>query len=602
MTGDPRDRPRAVVGVGPAPEDLAAGVVWHEIPLPPEDAVPNPAALLRWLRRAAQDGVEAFVVPPAQADWLADHPAVVAALVAAFPLAAADARAGFAFSLASANVPAEPETGSSATEFRRGEGDPDERPRGDESGGPPIPSAIVEGWSLDPERRFSFVAETDLDAPRVVFSFAEPPRGVVRGEITLVARGIETLRLRCRLEGGGGGDGFVDMRDPSLVHHTLDYFGVLADPATGAYQLDFDLKTPRDAGLATVALDLAEPRNWRVHPDFPGGRSLRLRPTAPRGAELGLVDLSFARADEPRRNPGWQGAANWSPPRRPAKTGRRDAVIFSSWAPESALPLAEYFLEVLGRYHADSKIFVGINHGSSPRWRQMLVSSGLDVEACDAPPAVTLSSDVSATVAALNGYRRCREAFDLVWFGHTKGASRLQVDDYGRSRWVLQRWFWGQRDEVEGVFADPTVGVWAPHWLMFQPEHRAQTDALRRMYDAPCAPLCAMAVSTHYVVRAECLRAFVDGVHPTFFTHGPEPFGGDRYFGEFALPNVPIVQGYEPAIGEGLGGTSVYSPSGTSAILSDWRQNNAMARFQLERWRQDPTTYEPPRIVHQRIR
>jgi hypothetical protein len=312
------------------------------------------------------------------------------------------------------------------------------------------------------------------------------------------------------------------------------------------------------------------------------------------------VDVAFEPIGEVRRSPRWAPATRTAPRPHRKPAGRlRDAVVFSSWVPESGLALAAYYLEMLKRRHGDSKVFVGINHGSAPGWRAMVEASGLDVAVREASPRVAISSDVAGTIAALSALRDCAERFDVVWFGHTKGISKLDQLEYGLARWAIERWFWDAREEVDGIFADPSIGVWAPHWLMCQPEHLAQTDALRRMYDAPCAPLGAMAVSTHFAMRYGCVRDFADRVHPKFFYDGPEAFGGNRFFGEFALPNVAIVQGYEPFVGEGVGGTHAPAEPGTDkAIMNDWRQNNGMVRHELARWREDPVGFEPYVVAH----
>ena len=289
-------------------------------------------------------------------------------------------------------------------------------------------------------------------------------------------------------------------------------------------------------------------------------------------------------------------------PYRKPSGGTRDAVIFSSWVPEEGLELGEYFIETLRRYHADSKIFVGINHGSSPQWAKRLESCGLDVTIQPAASTLTMSCDPTGFVAALDAYRRQDEPFDLVWFGHTKGLSHLKEFHYATGRWTIERMFWSRRAEIERYFADPTVGLYAPHYMMMMQDHLRQTDALLRMYQAACLPLGAMALSTHFVMRDESVRDFCAWVDNRFFRYGPKPFGGDMYFFEMAMPNVPIMQGYEPYIEPGLGGTSG-SPKmdGIESVYVDWRQNNGMVAIELEKWRQDPTGFRTRHAHHNRV-
>ena len=103
------------------------------------------------------------------------------------------------------------------------------------------------------------------------------------------------------------------------------------------------------------------------------------------------------------------------------------------------------------------------------------------------------------------------------------------------------------------------------------------------MVSSDSAPLYAMAVSTHFVMRDESVREFCAGVDARFFRLGAEPYGGDRYFFEMAMPNVPIMQGFEPYIEAGLGGTRGQPKlEDAHSILSDWRQNHAMVAIELE--------------------
>ena len=217
-------------------------------------------------------------------------------------------------------------------------------------------------------------------------------------------------------------------------------------------------------------------------------------------------------------------------------------------------------------------------------------------------PGSTLPFDPSGFVVALDAYRRSNELFDLVWFGHNKGGDHLANQAYATARWVLERTFWSRRAAIEGYFDNPVIGLYAPHYLMMLQQHLTQTEALTRMYQAPCAPLAAMAVSTHFVMRDASVREFCERVDKRFFRYGAEPFGGDRYFFEMAMPNVPIMQGYEPYIEPGLGGTlGQPKVDGIQSILGDWRQNHAVVTIELDKWRQDPTHFRTRHSEHNSV-
>ncbi|MGI9252995.1 MAG: hypothetical protein ACR2J8_04560 [Thermomicrobiales bacterium] len=466
----------------------------------------------------------------------------------------------------------------------------------------PSPGPMIvttSGWTSEPDTPLSLTARQQLTSPRLRLTFPEQAAGPVTAGMTIRASGIGTLRLRVSTAKRQEASAWIDLAEPSLVHHTLPFLEVLAEPGSGMYRIECDLAGGEGERLRWISLEIGEPRNWRVHPGFPGGNWFNLAPSVPAGASLWLAEFSLTPIAEVREAPAWQGALNWTPPAPRQPEHPRDAVIFSSWIPEDALPLGAYFLDLLKRRQPGAKHFIGVNHGASPEWPRMIAASGLDADIIHAGPGLSMPYDPSGFVAALDAYRRSEERFGLVWFGHTKGGLHLRTPSYGQARWALERWFWSAREEVERAFAQPETGVWAPHWLMFQPEHLEQTDALRRMYAAPCAPLGAMAVSAHYVMRDECLREFVEQVDPRFFTLGPEPFGGDRYFFEFAVPNIPLLQGWSAAGPAGEGGDSGYPANGARvAVLNDWRQNNAMMRHELERWRHDPVRFLPRPVEH----
>ena len=503
-----------------------------------------------------------LLVPREQADWLGDHPLVAEYLAEQHDLVEASAETGLVFSL---------------------------RPPG------PVTFNIeVTGWEIVPADGIALSARGTLVEPRVTLRPTAPARGLLTGRLAFSATSLPTLRLGFALTSPGNRRAekrelVLSLARPGYMFHDLPFVEATFDP-DGSVRLEFDLELAADQALDRMRLELVEENNWRMHPDFPGGKSFALPVQAPAGARLELRELALHPAESVRKGPpyGTVRAPRPAPYRKPA--GRpRDAVIFSSWVPEAGLVLGDYFIEMLRRYHADSKIFVGINHGSSLQWTERLEASGLDVTVQPAAPTLTMPSDPTGFVAALDAYRRQTEPFELVWFGHNKGGDHLDNVWYATGRWTIERMFWSRRAEIERYFEDPTIGVYAPHYLMMLQRHLRQTDALLRMYQATCAPLGAMAVATHFVMRNKSVRDFCERVDNRFFRYGPEPYGADRYFFEMAIPNVPIMQGYEPYIEPGLGGTSGQPKmDGVKSIHNDWRQNNAVVAIELEKWRRDP--------------
>lgn len=514
-------------------------------------------------------------IPFAAADWLVEHPLLADYLREHFALVEATTEGGIVF--AWQQLPDIP--------FR----------------------AEVRQWQVAAGAGIALSTDRRLPAPGVSFLPLAPARGLLRGHLRLRASALRTLRL-----------GFVLTRPDRHLPHRRALYLSLARPGflihdlpfvdvtfaeDGAVDIDFDLKLARGRVLERIELTPVEEDNWQLHPMYPGGRSFRLPDAAPAGSKLTIEDLNLQSTPRLRAGVpyGTVHAQRPAPYRKPC--GRpRDAVIFSSWVPKEGLALGDYFIKTLEHWHGDSKIFVGINHGSTPQWRKNLEASQLDVTVVEAPTTITMPCDPTGFVTALAAFRRDPEPFDLVWFGHTKGLGHVKEVRYGTGRWAIERMYWSRRREIEQYFRNPVIGLYSPHYLMMLQDHLRQTDALERMYDGPCAPLGAMAVSTHYVMRNESVRAFCANVDPKLFREGPEAFGGDMYFFEMAMSNVPSMQGYEPYIEPGLGGTSgAPKLNGIESILRDWRQNNAVVAIELEKWRQNPTSFRTRHSQHNRV-
>jgi hypothetical protein len=273
----------------------------------------------------------------------------------------------------------------------------------------------------------------------------------------------------------------------------------------------------------------------------------------------------------------------------------RDAVLFSSYVPEYALHIGEYFIDVLRRHHAESKIFVGINHGSCESWRRLLADSGLDLESCPVSDGIRTPSDAAGYIAALDRFRRIDERFRLVWFGHTKGAgSREHANslEYGKVRWTAERRFWARRSVIEEYFDDPRVGLYTPHNMVCG--NLIDVHALQRIFPSDRQPLAQLAVTTYFVLRSQIVKAFCEAVTEDFFLLGVESCGGSIGFFEHGFPAVASLQGYEPYVEGGLGRTTLPLTASIDAnVWADERQNHYLIRRELERWRSNPAGYIP---------
>lgn len=573
----PRAEKLYVIGGAPA-VPMTNGAV-HAFPLvvrkPDEDESSHAWRFALRVERAIQNGATHLLIPTEHVDWFNSNPTMVDYLANSHEVVASSLDTGILISLRASD--------------------------------PVSFDARVTGWQIAVDDGVSLYAASELVEPTLILTPTRPVLGRLRGCLHFAAQNLSTLRIsfvlaRPALPWSNRRHLYLSLARPGFLLHDLPFVSATFDASAGRVRLDFDLELLGDKPLRQIELAPIEEDNWRMHPAFPGGKSFKLPDIAPAGARLELHDIAVTPTQE-IRNGSPHGVVLGDRPiayrKPPGKL--RDAVIFSSWVPDEGLVLGDYFIETLKRWHGDSKIFVGINHGSSSEWRVRLEGSGLDLTIQEASPAHTMPFDPTGFIAALDAFRHHDEPFDLVWFGHNKGGSHLDRANYGTGRWTIERMFWSRREEIERHFADPVIGLYTPHYLMMLQEHMTQAVALQRMYAAPCKPLCAMAVSAHYVMRNASVREFCEHVDRRLFTYGVEPFGGDRFFFEMAMPNVPIMQGYEPYIEPGLGGTSGQPKmDGIESILNDWRQNNAVTAIELAKWRQDPTRFRTKHHEHNR--
>jgi hypothetical protein len=427
------------------------------------------------------------------------------------------------------------------------------------------------------------IPEGKAGPPRIIF--AEPIRGAFRIGLTLTAARMPLLCLHFHSARNGSERArriIVDVVRPDALHHDLERVALHTDPAFPTFEieaegtlepgealLDIEL-TPMDADLEPIPVSedmaigiqgvLAEQIVWS-------------RPGTP------FVPERFAER----------------PLRPKQKDGRRDAVVFSWFVPRQMPELGEYYLGLLRYYHPDSGLFIGMNHGSDPVWEERFQASGLNVEVRWARPEVGDSWDATGFLTALEAFSQSDEAFDLVWFGHTKGASGAQHTDYYRNRIELQRNFWSRRDEVDRIFSDETIGVFARRFTPWWEGHAGnELPALLRVYRDAYAPLGLAAFDTFFVVRAAIVHRFCRTVADGYFQTAPAVYGASRWFFEMAFPSVATMQGFEPYIDPDVYGED--DPRDDAWLRYDPKQNHRLLRRELDRWRADPVAYAPVRM------
>jgi hypothetical protein len=328
---------------------------------------------------------------------------------------------------------------------------------------------------------------------------------------------------------------------------------------------------------------------WRIYPE------LYLSPAALPGASFTVQRVRQSPVASLRTGRPFRGLAIGLP-HRLTKSGRarRDVVLFASFVTDAGLGIAEQYLDMLERHHADSKILVGVNHGSCQTWLDLLRASHLDITVCRPAAGVTTRTEAAGFVAALDELRRSRETFDLVWFGHNKGGGHAGNPLYPQVRWTIEKRFWSRRDVIDGYFADPRIGLYAPHYFIQWQGNLSQLTALKSMFPSRLQAIATWGVTAFYVMRYTTVQAFVTQVPESLFTEGVEALGGGYNFFEEGMPNLPMLLGLEPYIERGVGRTTLpLTAAADFNVWADERQNHLLARRHLEEWRKDPERFVP---------
>jgi hypothetical protein len=224
----------------------------------------------------------------------------------------------------------------------------------------------------------------------------------------------------------------------------------------------------------------------------------------------------------------------------------RDAVVFSSYVPTAhALEVSKEFLGVFRERFSDCDFYVGINTGSVPEWEQALNDSGLRLAGiAHVPPRLMVDSDVSGFQAALKSMRDAGKEYQLVWFGHTKGAT---ADHPGVRRHLIEGFFL-DRARIERLFDEPRVGAFG-YDMSIELHNLGDIDSRMDslVLKFPYATIGTFYLHTFYVIRGSIVGHFLGGCSEVFFTRNlVDDLGFDRYFFERDFARITERSGYYP--------------------------------------------------------
>lgn len=227
----------------------------------------------------------------------------------------------------------------------------------------------------------------------------------------------------------------------------------------------------------------------------------------------------------------------------------RRCIVFSSWVPEASLRLGRYYLKTLRRYHAETDIYMGINHGSSPAWMERVRQSGLKIAYGLVPKARHINSDAAGFIEALRLLKQSAEHYDTIWFAHTKGASYNNFNRSRSTRNYYEQHFWSQQERMEQVLlSEPATGLVASKIMINRAQlHNDHSDRLAEFYPFPFRSIGYFVVETFYVMRGSVVHEFLDRCPASFFNQNlVDDLGFDRWFFEAVFVSICDRMGCEP--------------------------------------------------------
>lgn len=216
-----------------------------------------------------------------------------------------------------------------------------------------------------------------------------------------------------------------------------------------------------------------------------------------------------------------------------------NAVIFASYIPDDeSLELGKKYLFALRDNFADSDIYIGINPSENiARWIDTIKSILPKARWRITPPELVIDSDASAYQTALNIWRESGKDYQLMWFGHTKGAvSRCYelVDRYIND-------LFKRKKEIENIFLNPFWNVYGLE-AVIRPYN--MEEYISQYFQERIDNFELMYLYSFYVLRGNIVKLFCEKCSPMFFCKKIN----DRYFFERDFYQFAFHVGYLPYV------------------------------------------------------
>ena len=254
----------------------------------------------------------------------------------------------------------------------------------------------------------------------------------------------------------------------------------------------------------------------------------------------------------------------------------KNAVIFSSYVPDSKIDIGLFYLNCLKENFSDCDIYVGVN-STDKMWLDALEKSkqsGLNLTYEVVSDYMRKDSDASAYQLALSLCKNSKIKYISVLFLHTKGITSGNFNGEGIKKIFLTK---ERQWQVAESFRNPEIGLWSDYCSKTTDLH--DIESLDRFYDFHHTGNKLFIADSIYYMKGHIVYDFIQNCHPDFFdkkittmAHKDKLF--DRYFFERDFPTLCFRMGYLFLFDHLQPHPNYFNSSELSKILEDWRYRN----------------------------
>jgi hypothetical protein len=225
-----------------------------------------------------------------------------------------------------------------------------------------------------------------------------------------------------------------------------------------------------------------------------------------------------------------------------------NCILFAVYLPNlNKRYVLEEILSLIKIKEKNAKIFIGIQHSSIPETEEILrkIKGNLKIETQRVTADMSINSDASAFMSALELYSKSDKNFEKCFFIHTKS---ITTSNDALRHALFETIF----DEkwIDKVLENPNVGSFAPciTFTDVQKDIDLMSSCVKfHKFDLKfSAPMEYYYPHTFYIIKSDILNSFLSLMSKNIFTTPIQTYS-DRYFFERDFPHIVDMLGFEPS-------------------------------------------------------